>query len=93
MKIGALAKATGAKAETVRYYEKIGLLPPPARTTANYRDYGSDHLARLLFICRARDRNFTLGMGRVVHYLELLISKAACGRAQLSLESISVLSR
>ncbi len=60
MKIGALAKATGTKVETVRYYEKIGLLSAPARTTANYRDYGSDHLARLSFIRRARDLGFTL---------------------------------
>ena len=60
MKIGALAKATGTKVETVRYYEKIGLLPRAARTIANYRDYGSDHLARLSFIRRARDLGFTL---------------------------------
>jgi len=60
MKIGALAKATGTKVETVRYYEKIGLLPLAARTTANYRDYGSDHLARLSFIRRARDLGFTI---------------------------------
>lgn len=60
MKIGALAKAAGTKVETVRYYEKIGILPPAARTTANYRDYGSDHLARLSFIRRARDLGFTL---------------------------------
>ena len=60
MKIGALAKATDTKVETVRYYEKIGLLPPPARTTSNYRDYGSDHLARLSFIRRARNLGFTL---------------------------------
>ncbi|OAO04844.1 MerR family transcriptional regulator [Sphingomonadales bacterium EhC05] len=60
MKIGALAKATGTKVETVRYYEKIGLLPLAARTTANYRDYGSEHLARLSFIRRARDLGFTL---------------------------------
>ena len=60
MKIGALATATDTKVETVRYYEKIGLLPPPARTTSNYRDYGSDHLARLSFIRRARNLGFTL---------------------------------
>jgi Cu(I)-responsive transcriptional regulator len=60
MKIGELANATGTKVETVRYYEKIGLLPPPARTSANYRAYGSDHLARLSFIRRARDLGFTL---------------------------------
>lgn len=60
MKIGELANATATKVETVRYYEKIGLLPPPARTSANYRAYGSEHLARLSFIRRARDLGFTL---------------------------------
>ena len=60
MKIGELANATATKVETVRYYEKIGLLTPPARTSANYRSYGSEHLARLSFIRRARDLGFTL---------------------------------
>lgn len=60
MKIGELASATSTKVETVRYYEKIGLLPPPARTSANYRAYGNEHLARLSFIRRARDLGFTL---------------------------------
>ncbi len=60
MKIGELASATATKVETVRYYEKIGLLPPPSRTSANYRAYGNDHLARLSFIRRARDLGFTL---------------------------------
>lgn len=64
MKIGELASATATKVETVRYYEKIGLLPPPARTSANYRAYGSEHLARLSFIRRARDLGFTLGAVR-----------------------------
>lgn len=60
MKIGELANATATKVETVRYYEKIRLLPPPARTSANYRAYGSEHLARLSFIRRARNLGFTL---------------------------------
>lgn len=60
MKIGELAKATATKVETVRYYERIGLLSPPVRTSANYRAYGSEHLARLSFIRRARDLGFTL---------------------------------
>ena len=60
MKIGELAGATATKVETVRYYEKIGLLAPPARTSSNYRAYGNDHLARLSFIRRARDLGFTL---------------------------------
>jgi len=38
--IGDMGKATGTKIETIRYYEKIGLLPKPARTKSNYRDYG-----------------------------------------------------
>ena len=54
MKIGELASATATKVETVRYYEKIGLLPPPARTSGNYRAYGAGHLARLSFILRAK---------------------------------------
>ncbi len=60
MKIGELASATATNVETVRYYEKIGLLRPPARTAANYRAYGTEHLARLSFIRRARDLGFTL---------------------------------
>jgi Cu(I)-responsive transcriptional regulator len=60
MKIGELANATATKVETVRYYERIGLLSPPARTSANYRAYGSEHLARLSFIRRARDLGFAL---------------------------------
>ncbi len=60
MKIGELAKATGTKVETVRYYEASGLLPKPARTQANYRDYELSHLERLMFIRRSRDLGFTL---------------------------------
>jgi Cu(I)-responsive transcriptional regulator len=60
MKIGELAKATATKVETVRFYEKAGLLSLPARTDANYRSYGSAHLQRLSFIRRARDLGFTL---------------------------------
>lgn len=58
--IGALAEATDTKVETVRYYERIGLLPEPARTAGNYRAYTSEHLARLSFVRRARDLGFTL---------------------------------
>ena len=57
MRIGELAQATGVDLETVRYYEKIGLLPAPARASNGYRDYGRPHLERLAFIrhCRALD--------------------------------------
>lgn len=57
MKIGELARVGPCTVETVRYYEKAGLLAPPARTAANYRSYGDDHVDRLRFIrnCRALD--------------------------------------
>ena len=60
MKIGELARATSTKVETIRFYEKIGLLPAPARTGANYRAYNQNQLARLSFVRRARDLGFTL---------------------------------
>ncbi|WP_397403216.1 helix-turn-helix domain-containing protein [Phenylobacterium sp.] len=60
MKISELANSTGTNVETVRYYEKVGLLSPPARTSTNYRAYGGDHLARLSFIRRARDLGFSI---------------------------------
>lgn len=58
--IGALAKATGTKIETIRWYERVGLLPAPARTSGNYRAYDAVHLGRLSFIRRARDLGFSL---------------------------------
>ena len=66
MKIGELAKATGTRVETVRYYEKIGLLPKVARTDSNYRSYGSEDASRLSFIRRARDLGFSLEQVRTL---------------------------
>lgn len=60
MKIGELAKVTGTKAETIRYYEKIGLLRAPERTGGNYRDYGADDQERLAFIRHARGLGFDI---------------------------------
>ncbi len=57
MKIGELAKLTNCPVETIRFYEKTGLLPETLRTESNYRDYEPAHLERLRFIrnCRAFD--------------------------------------
>ncbi|SMC29396.1 Cd(II)/Pb(II)-responsive transcriptional regulator [Andreprevotia lacus DSM 23236] len=57
MKIGELAQAAQCSVETVRYYEKEGLLPEVGRTGGNYRNYGPEHVERLRFIrnCRALD--------------------------------------
>ena len=60
MKIGEIARATGLKVETVRFYEAEGLIAPPERTGGNYRFYNRAHLNRLSFIKRSRDLGFTL---------------------------------
>lgn len=58
--IGHLAWTTDTKVETIRYYERIGLLPAPERTQGNYRSYTRNHLRRLSFIRRCRDLGFTI---------------------------------
>lgn len=60
MQIGALAEATGTPVETIRYYERAGLLPPPARGDNNYRQYQPQHAARLAFIRQCRNLDMTL---------------------------------
>ena len=60
MTIGALAEASGASVDTIRYYEKRGLLPPPPRTAGGFRDYRPEAAARLAAIARAKALGFTL---------------------------------
>ena len=64
--IGELGRLTGTKVETIRYYERIGLLAAPSRTTGNYRAYGAEHLSRLSFIRRSRDLGFSLDQIRAL---------------------------
>lgn len=58
MPIGTLAERTGVRVETIRYYEQVGLLPPPERSQGNQRRYGRAHVERLAFIKHARDLGF-----------------------------------
>ncbi|WP_018262612.1 MerR family transcriptional regulator [Methylobacterium sp. WSM2598] len=58
--IGALATRTGVHLETIRYYERIGLVPPPARSAAGHRRYGGEAVRRLIFVRRCRDLGFRL---------------------------------
>ena len=60
MKISQAAEASGCHLETIRYYEKIGLLPHPTRTDSGYRAYTSADIERLRFIARGRDLGFSL---------------------------------
>ena len=62
--IGELAKVTSTKVVTIRYYERIGLLPSPPRTSGNYRAYDREQVSRLRFIRRCRDLGFTLDQVR-----------------------------
>ena len=61
MRIGELAKRLGLNPQTIRYYERIGLLPKPERTPAGYRLYGEADERRLRFVKNARDVGLTLG--------------------------------
>lgn len=60
MKIGEISRVTGTNVETVRYYERIGLLPKPSRTDGNYRDYAVEDVERLRFIRQARGLGFEI---------------------------------
>ncbi|MCE9663166.1 Cd(II)/Pb(II)-responsive transcriptional regulator [Halomonas sp. M5N1S17] len=60
MKIGELATRTGCPVETIRYYEREGLLPEPARSSGNYRLYAEPHAERLRFIRHCRTLDMTL---------------------------------
>ncbi len=55
---GQLSKNTGCNAETIRYYEKTGIMPEPARSAAGYRLYHQNHEQRLRFIMRGRELGF-----------------------------------
>ena len=60
MKIGELAKAAGFTTKTIRYYEQVGLMPPPGRSESGYRIYGPEDAERLEFIDKAKRLGFSL---------------------------------
>ena len=66
MRIGELSCATGTPVETIRFYERKGLLPAPARTAGNYRSYGPAHVDRLAFVRHCRALDMTLDEIRVL---------------------------
>jgi Cd(II)/Pb(II)-responsive transcriptional regulator len=66
MKIGKLAERSGCLVETIRYYERIGLLMPPERAANNYRTYTERHAERLSFIRHCRALDMTLDEIRVL---------------------------
>jgi len=80
MRRGELAERSGCHIETVRFYEKQGLLPAPPRTAGGHRAYGPQHLARLTFIRRSRELGFTLDQ---VRGLLALVDGGTCTCAEV----------
>lgn len=69
LSIGGLARETGCKVQTIRYYEQIGLMPEPARTAGNQRRYSWRHVQRLAFIRHGRELGFALDAIRTLMQL------------------------
>lgn len=78
--IGELSRRTGVNIETIRYYEKIKMLPPPPRTRSGWRVYGQAEARKLAFIRRARELGFTLDEIRAL--LRLVERGYSCGEVQ-----------
>jgi MerR family transcriptional regulator, mercuric resistance operon regulatory protein len=80
--IGELAHRTSCNVETIRYYEGIGLLPPPRRPGGRFRRYDGDDIARLRFIRRARQLGFTLDDVRGLLRLATAEGEDVCAEAR-----------
>ncbi len=79
MSIGTLAKTAGAKVQTIRYYEEIGIMPRPDRTHSNRRTYTQEAVKRLRFIRHARELGFSIPAIRAMIELQSL-SGGPCAR-------------
>lgn len=85
MKIGELATATDTAVETIRFYERERLVPEPARSETNYRQYGAAHVQRLTFIRRCRSLDMSLDEVRILlRYLDR--PAADCGEVNSVLD-------
>ncbi|HSW31340.1 MAG TPA: heavy metal-responsive transcriptional regulator [Longimicrobiales bacterium] len=90
MKIGKLAAQTGVSVQAVRFYERSGLLPAPARTRSGYREYGVHDVHRLRFVHRAKELGFTLSEVRELLDLQVDPYRTADdvrGRALLKIQA------
>lgn len=85
MKIGELAQAAQTQVETIRYYEREGLLPQAPRSEGNYRIYGPEHVGRLAFVRHCRSLDMTLDEIRVLLRFKDA-PQAACGEVNALLD-------
>jgi MerR family mercuric resistance operon transcriptional regulator len=82
IQIGELSRRTSCNIETIRYYERIALLPAPARSAGCYRAYDTGDVRRLTFIRRARELGFTLDAVRALLALSDDDASAACAEVR-----------
>jgi MerR family mercuric resistance operon transcriptional regulator len=82
IQIGELSRRTGCNIETIRYYERIALLPAPARSAGRYRVYDAADVRRLAFIRRARELGFTVDAVRALLALSANDGQSACAEVR-----------
>jgi len=82
IQIGELARRTGCNVETIRYYERVGVLPRPPRSAARYRLYDSGDVRRLTFVRRARELGFTVDEVRALLMLSSAGSENTCSEVR-----------
>ena len=87
IQIGELSRRTGCNIETIRYYERIALLPVPVRSAGHYRLYNTADVRRLAFIRRARELGFTLDEVRTLLSLSANNGQGACANVRELAES------
>jgi len=87
IQIGELSRRTGCNIETIRYYERVALLPAPVRTAGRYRLYDIADVQRLAFIRRARELGFTLDEVRTLLSLSANEGPGACANVRELAES------
>jgi MerR family mercuric resistance operon transcriptional regulator len=80
--IGRLSKHTDTNIETIRYYERVGLLSVPPRSSGGYRLYSTNHLKRLNFIRRARALGFSIGEVRTLFRLGAVFASGGWPRRE-----------
>lgn len=88
MKINELSKASGVNLETIRYYEKVGILPEPQRSANGYRVYGSAALELLRFIRNCRALGFSLDEIKYLNQLKSLPQKS-CTADQMIVQHLA----
>ncbi len=89
MKIGELARRAAVNIETVRYYERFGLLPAPSRRASGYREYGEIDVKRLSFVTRAKALGFTLGEIQTLLQLSSRQGEDMAGMRETAMEKLA----